>query len=49
MDAEVEMVMEGFSPEKPAIILMSVGLAVENLTERDLFQKAVELQVFQTA
>lgn len=49
MDAELEFALEGFSPEKLAVILMSVGLAVQNLTERELFQKAVELDVFQTA
>jgi hypothetical protein len=45
MDAEVEMIMEGFSPEKLAIILMSVGHAVQDLTERELFQKVAELEV----
>ena len=49
MDAELEITLEGFSSEKLAVILMSVGLAVQNLTERELFQKAVELEVFQTA
>lgn len=49
MDAELEIALEGFSPEKLAVILMSVGLAVQNLTECELFQKAVELKVFQTA
>jgi hypothetical protein len=48
METELEIQI-GLSPEKLAVILMSVGLAVQSLTERELFQKAVELEVFQTA
>ena len=45
MDANLELALEGLSPEKLAVIVMRAGLAIKDLTERELLQKVVELEV----